>query len=131
MCWRSNRKSGSPSQKSGRRHISTSGLASSAPRTFLFSPYSGLYCRISSRMASLLPVTAGISRGGQVRSRDTTSGSHAVASSRIPRLRSRRVCGSSTTWRPTCKDINKLCHKNKPAQKQCSILCLKTNSNQP
>ena len=35
-------------------------------------------------------------RGGQVRSRDTTSGSHAVASSRIPRLRSRRVLGGAT-----------------------------------
>ena len=34
MCWRSNRKSGSPSQKFGRRHISTFGLASSAPMTF-------------------------------------------------------------------------------------------------
>jgi len=59
MCWRLDRKSGSPSQKkSGRRHISTSGLASSAPGTFLFLPYSGLYC-ISSRMAFLSPVTAG------------------------------------------------------------------------
>jgi len=36
MCWRSNRKSRSPSQKIWRRDISTSGLASSAPVTFLF-----------------------------------------------------------------------------------------------
>jgi len=33
-------------------------------------------------------------RGGQVRSRDITSGSYAVASSRIPRLCSRRVLSS-------------------------------------
>ena len=60
MCWRSNRKSGSPSQKkSGCRHISTSGLASSAPGTFLFCFFSGLYYRISSRKASLSPATAG------------------------------------------------------------------------
>ena len=39
MYTKSNRKSGSPSQKSGRRHISTSGLVSSALATLVFAVF--------------------------------------------------------------------------------------------
>jgi len=75
MCWRSNRNSGSPSQKNGRRHISTSGLASSVPGPSFFALFWSI---LSYFVPNGLPVardgwTTG--RGGQVRSRETTSGS--------------------------------------------------------
>jgi len=82
-------------QPVARRHICTSGLASSAPWTFLFALF---WSTLSYFVPNGLPVARdGWATGwvGQVRSRDTTSGSPDVTSSRIPRLRSRRV------WRST------------------------------
>jgi len=88
MCWRSDRKSGSASQKiwSPPYFYFRFGLSHNRDLPF---------CLILVYIVpNGLPVARdglATGRGGQVCSRDTTSGSHAVASSRIPRLRSRRV----------------------------------------
>ena len=91
MCWRSNKKSGRRVKKSGRRHIFTSGLASSAPGPSFFALFWSI---LSYFIPNGLPIARdswATGRGGQVRSRGTTSGSPDVTSSRIPRLRSHRV----------------------------------------
>ena len=84
-------------KKSGCRHISTSGLASNGPGTFLFSLFWSILSYFDPNGLPVARDSWETGRGGQVRTRDTTSGSHAVASSRIPRLRSRRVSGSTRT----------------------------------
>jgi len=52
-------KTGSPSQKIWSPPYFYFRFGIYRPRDLPFLPYSGLYCRISSRMASLSPVTAG------------------------------------------------------------------------
>jgi len=80
MYWRSDRKS----KKSG----AVTFLIPVLPAVPRRSPFGMRFVPSGLAIASDGWATA---RGGQVRSRDTNYGSQAVASSRIPRLRSRRV----------------------------------------
>jgi len=59
MCLRPDRKSGSASQKIWSPPYFCFRFGLYRARDLSFLPYCGLYCRISSRMASLSPVTAG------------------------------------------------------------------------
>ena len=88
MCWRSNRKSGCPSQK----------IIFLLPVWPLAPPGPSFLALFWSILSYFVPNGLPIARDswatgreGQVRSRGTTSGSSDVTWSRIPRLRSRRV----------------------------------------